>query len=64
MGYLDQNGIDIEMRDTMRQPDAYRELVQRGGRGMVPCLKITRDDSPDEWMYESRDIISYFAKTI
>jgi len=45
-------------RDTLRDPEAYRELLQGGGRGMVPCLRIERGDEV-EWMYESMDIIRY-----
>ena len=29
--FLENNGIDVEMRDTMREPDAFRELLQGGG---------------------------------
>ncbi|GIS19401.1 MAG: hypothetical protein CM15mP120_13170 [Pseudomonadota bacterium] len=51
-------GIDMVFRDTLRDPEAYRELLQGGGRGMVPCLRIERGDEV-EWMYESMDIIRY-----
>ena len=43
-------------RDTLRDPEAY-ELLQGGGRGMVPCLHRTWLQV--EWMYESMDIIRY-----
>jgi glutathione S-transferase len=58
--FLEENGIDVELRDTMREPDAFRELLQGGGRTTVPCLRIERDDGV-EWMYESIDIIDYLA---
>ena len=56
--FLDEAGIEIEMRDTLRDPQAFRELVQGGGSTTVPCLRI---DSGDEtrWLYESADIIEY-----
>ncbi len=56
--FLHQRGIDMVFRDTLRDPEAYRELLQGGGRGMVPCLRIERGDEV-EWMYESIDIIRY-----
>ena len=56
--FLQQRGIDMVFRDTLRDPAAYRELLQGGGRGMVPCLRIERGDEV-EWMYESMDIIRY-----
>ncbi len=56
--FLDEAGISIEMRDTMRDPDARRELIEGGGRATVPCLRIERDGEV-RWLYESRDIIDY-----
>lgn len=56
--FLQQRRIDMVFRDTLRDPAAYRELLQGGGRGMVPCLRIERGDEV-EWMYESMDIIRY-----
>ena len=59
--FLDDAGIDVELRDILRNPDARRELVQGGGRSTVPCLKIERDGHVT-WMYESRDIIDYLSR--
>lgn len=56
-----QSGIDVPLRDTMRDRGAYDELLRRGGRGMVPCLHIWDDSGNDEWLYESRDIIKRLA---
>ena len=59
--FLNETGIDIEMRDTLRDPEARRELVQGGGRSTVPCLRIERDGEV-QWLYESRDIIDYLRR--
>lgn len=59
--YLADAGLDIEMRDTLRDPDARRELIEGGGRATVPCLRIDRDGDV-EWLYESLDIIDYLAR--
>ena len=56
--FLDSAGIDIETRDTLRDPEAFRELVQGGGSSTVPCLRIDTD-SGTRWLYESLDIIEY-----
>lgn len=58
--FLDQAGISVEMRDTLRDPEARRELVEGGRRGTVPCLRIERDGEV-RWLYESRDIINYLS---
>jgi glutathione S-transferase len=55
--FLDQAGIDIELRDTLRDPQALRELKDGGGSTMVPCLRID-DDAGTRWLYESADIIA------
>ena len=56
--FLDQAGIHVEGRDTLRDPEARRELIAGGGRATVPCLRIERDGQVT-WLYESLDIIEY-----
>jgi len=56
--FLDEAGIEIEVRDTLRDPEAFRELVQGGGSATVPCLRIVTGGAT-RWLYESRDIIEY-----
>lgn len=56
-------GVEMELRDVSAAGTGYRrELVQGGGRGMVPCLRITRSGDDDLWMYESMDIIAYLEE--
>ncbi len=59
--FLDQNGIDVPLRDTNQDPQAFRELLQGGGRTTVPCLRIQRGEEV-EWMFESMDIIRYLGE--
>lgn len=59
--FLDDAGIDIETRDTLLDPQARRELIEGGGRGTVPCLRIERDGQV-RWLYESLDIIDYLRQ--
>ncbi len=58
--FCEQHGIDLPLRDTNREQDAFRELLSATGRTTVPCLKITRGLEV-EWMFESVDIIRYLA---
>ena len=53
-GALDQLGIEVEHRNTMRSRDNHSDLVEATGRGTVPCLFI--DGTP---MHESADIIRW-----
>lgn len=59
--FLEQTRIRIEGRDTLREPQALRELIEGGGRATVPCLRIERDGEV-RWLYESLDIIDYLRR--
>ncbi len=56
--FAEEKGIPLTLRDTMTDVEAFRELLQGGGRSTVPCLKIQRKEEVI-WMYESLDIIDY-----
>lgn len=51
--------LTIELRDVSHNTKYKNELVQKGGRLMVPCLRIENNDGSFTWMYESNDIINY-----
>lgn len=59
---ISQLGIDIEIRDTLRNPQHRRELMRGGGMSQVPCLRLDYPDGRTEWMYESLDIIRYLRQ--
>ena len=56
--FAEEKSISLTLRDTMTDMEAFRELLQGGGRSTVPCLKIQREKEVI-WMYESLDIIDY-----
>ena len=60
--FMKESGIDIPLRNTMRDRNAHEELVRRGGRATVPCLHISDESGYDEWLYESSDIIKRLAR--
>lgn len=55
---LEDKGLKVELRNTMVHRHHAQELVQGGGRRMVPCLLI-ENDGQQQWLYESMDIIKY-----
>lgn len=59
--FIAEHRIPVAMRDTLRDPQARRELMEGGGRSMVPCLRIERDGEVS-WLYESLDIIDYLRR--
>lgn len=54
--------VKVALVNVGEDRTAYNELINKGGRGMVPCLRIQHDNGRVEWMYESDDIIRYFEK--
>lgn len=50
--------VEVELRNTLTNPENRQALMQGGGRTTVPCLRIEQDGK-DHWMYESRDIVAY-----
>ena len=64
-GFVEQLGMDLPLRDVHTEPDAFRELLQGGGKSTVPCLRIERESSQGtevQWMYESLDIMQYLGE--
>jgi glutathione S-transferase len=55
-------GIDLSLRDILRDPAARAELIAGGGRSTVPCLRIDRGPDAVEWLYESALIIQYLDR--
>lgn len=59
--FLEQQGIDMPLRDVNQDQAAFRELLENTRRTTVPCLRIQRGDEV-EWMFESMDIMRYLAQ--
>jgi len=51
--------IPLVVQDTQRDPKAYQNLVETGGKSQVPCLFI--NGKP---LYESADIIGFFKDSV
>ena len=60
--FAEHSGIEVPLRDTMRDMTAFRELLAGGEPATVPCLKITKTDGETTWLYESNDIIAYLSR--
>lgn len=54
------NDINIELRNTSDRA-FHSQLMEGGGKGQVPCLRIDDGSGNVQWMYESDDIIRYFS---
>lgn len=56
---IEELGLEIPLRDTMRDAGHREALLEAMGRGTVPVLKIEGPDGDEEWLPESADIIRY-----
>lgn len=54
--------LNIEVRDAQLDPEHRKALREGGGKVQVPCLLIADPDGPDQWLYESRDIIAWLRQ--
>ena len=59
--FLDENDLDIDLRNIHADPQALHDLRAGGGSTTVPCLRIQRDGQV-RWLYESLDIIDYLQR--
>lgn len=59
---IDELGIDVELRDVLREPKWRDELISVRGRGTVPVLQCVSVEGQVRWLPESRDIIKYLRK--
>ena len=60
---IDELGLEVELRDTLRNPAFRQELFEVRGRGTVPVLQLTDREGEVRWMPESRDIVRYLRQT-
>lgn len=54
-------GLNIERRNTRKDPDRAAELRDEGGRYQVPCLRI-EEAGEVRWLYESKAIIAWLEE--
>lgn len=56
---IESLGLDVPLRNTMRDDEANAALVAATGRETVPVLRIEHRDGSVRWMPESLDIVRY-----
>ncbi|MBV1877751.1 MAG: glutathione S-transferase N-terminal domain-containing protein [Pseudomonadales bacterium] len=57
-------GLQIEKRDIRLDSQHRQDLLNGGGKGQVPCLKIESKSGQVEWLYESENIIRYLHHNV
>ncbi len=54
--FIEQQGVQIPLKDTASNPQNHQELLKLGGKTQVPCLVIAGKP-----LYESDDIIQWLG---
>ncbi|MAI79727.1 MAG: glutaredoxin [Deltaproteobacteria bacterium] len=54
--------VEIELRDTLENPDFSADVRAATGRSTVPVLRIEGEDGDVRWLPESLDIIRYLQE--
>ena len=57
LNFIEENNIDIPLKDKEANPEYEKELVSVGGKTQVPCLVID-----GKALYESDSIIEWLKK--
>ncbi len=57
--FMDQNNIQIPMKNILMDSQAKAELLEIGGKTQVPCLVID-----GKALYESDDIIDWIQQNL
>ena len=56
-------GLEIELRNTLLEPERRDELIAALGRGTVPVLRIEdAGEGEVEWLPESAEIVAYLEE--
>ncbi|MBA6397831.1 glutathione S-transferase N-terminal domain-containing protein [Colwellia sp. BRX10-4] len=58
---MKNSNVALELCDTEKNLAFNKELIQKGGKKQVPCLKVI-ENGQESWLYESGDIIKYLNK--
>jgi glutaredoxin len=59
--FLNENNMNIELKDIKEDLDSKQKLINQGGSSQVPCLHVTFSNGSDNWIYESNEIIKYLT---
>jgi len=54
--------LPITLRDAQHDPKHRADLLAEGGKIQTPCLQITDNACKVQWLYESKEIITYLQQ--
>ena len=57
-------GLNIPLKNINKDERLLNELVEQGGKRMVPCLRIVNEKQDVTWLYESSEINNYIQQFV
>jgi glutaredoxin len=59
MEAADRLGVELELRDTLADPDHARAVIEATGRRRVPVLRIDEPQGETRWLPDSAAIVAF-----
>lgn len=57
--FIKNKPLQIEQLNVQQDPVRLNELINKGGKKQVPCLRICSQNGNDIWLYESDEIVRF-----
>jgi len=54
---IKREGLTIELRNINQKNNYKEELINQGGKRVVPCLRIEKENGEVQWLYDSNEVI-------
>ncbi|MEW6990066.1 glutaredoxin family protein [Colwelliaceae bacterium 6441] len=59
---MKRSGLNIELKNINQDEKLREELIDKGGKRTVPCLRIVDENQEVNWLYESSVINQYIQQ--
>lgn len=61
---MKRGGLNIELKNINKDENLRTELIEKGGKRTVPCLRIVDEKQEVSWLYESSAINQYIQQFV
>lgn len=61
---MKREGMNVTLRNINQNTQYREELIQEGGKRTVPCLRIEKENGEVQWLYESKDVVTYLQQLV
>ncbi len=61
---IKREGLIIELRNINQKNNYKEELINQGGKRVVPCLRIENENGEVQWLYDSNEVIVHLQQLV